>query len=164
MTRDPIATRLNESLLRKMLAYCAASRRIRLLEPLAREGNCFANAWRSKRTSALISRSSIWTSSWSSGRLRRFARVFKASSSRSLFISHRGENGMNQIPIARMMAGTPWMMRGIRHAHSDCPSRSPLIELVPYAIQYASKIPTVVVSCWRATRKPRTSGGASSAL
>jgi hypothetical protein len=39
MTRDPIATRLNESLLRKMLAYCAASRRIRLLEPLAREEN-----------------------------------------------------------------------------------------------------------------------------
>jgi len=125
MTSQAMQTRLKLSFDLKHMTYCENCCLRRLLPFSASLGKSRTKAFCSKSASALISRYSASTSSWSFGRLRIQASVERASSSRPTFTSHLGEKGMNQIPKARQTAGMPWMMEGSRHARFDWPSPVP---------------------------------------
>lgn len=65
-------------------------------EPSDRCGKCSATVRFSNIDCALISRNSSSMRSWSCGRLRRLASVFRASTSRLWWTSHLGEKGCNR--------------------------------------------------------------------
>lgn len=105
-------------------------------EPSDRCGKCSAVERFSNIDCALISRNSSSIRSWSCDRLRRLARVLRASASRPWWTSHLGEKGykyvsaysgigdegnvtMNIMPTKSIRAGKSCRVNGTSHAASD---------------------------------------------
>lgn len=115
--------------------------------------------WRSrlisflKATSARMSYHSFKTRASVVGSWRNLARLSRASLSRPLETSHRGENGRKVMPAPRIKPGMVWRRNGSRQDHS------PEIYCVPYVIQNAITIPDTMLNSSRTRRAPRISGG-----